>query len=452
MPQDLSGALAALLDRSLELITDTAADPRRFDGALIHQSADVWDNNLLPLFRVACTKGAWRRERRARVALRWMGAFGASRRQWMLEQAAVAGYDLAPLLAGLGFDTPLPYRDHLGRVHPARQALSTQSIADVRADYELEAAVVRRLAVNRAGTRMNASLRFAVPRRFTADGEADEALLSVHLAEVSAVRFDYDDTRGVVLGADGVRWGASGRVTAPDARLSIDDRQWHLSAAGRQVAATAPSLDDCLAELRRVPELRGVPLRWDAYTAARLLHCAMLELRAARHLRAPGGTSAAELSRVFAGAGTEIMAAGARHRGGAFRDLVRSWAERGGPALRPWIADTLRTFTHSADLVPAAERPRAPEDDRPDRAVLVSASWDAASHTRTYAQPARTAVQLAVPPLLGAADWRLRRVARDGCATFHLRTRALTDEGPLALADHSLDLHDGALVVSYGAA
>ncbi|MHA6761485.1 hypothetical protein [Streptacidiphilus sp. PAMC 29251] len=77
-------------------------------------------------------------------------------------------------------------------------------------------------------------------------------------------------------------------------------------------------------------------------------------------------------------------------------------------------------------------------DDGPDRAVLVAAPWDAT----------RTAAQLAVPPLSGTTGWRLRRFVCDGHTACRLRTGALEDEGPLVLADRSLDLHHGSLAVS----
>ncbi len=63
-----SGALGALLDRSLVQIAE-AADARVFDRETVRTVADVWDNNTFPLFRVAVAGTRRGRERRARASL-----------------------------------------------------------------------------------------------------------------------------------------------------------------------------------------------------------------------------------------------------------------------------------------------------------------------------------------------------------------------------------------------
>jgi hypothetical protein len=89
---------AALLDGSVAQIGQVSADGRYFDRQAVARIADVWDNNTFPLFGVALCRPLWLRERRARAALAWMADLGPSRRTWMIEQAAVAGHRLEPLL------------------------------------------------------------------------------------------------------------------------------------------------------------------------------------------------------------------------------------------------------------------------------------------------------------------------------------------------------------------
>ncbi|GHC87184.1 hypothetical protein GCM10007079_31060 [Nocardiopsis terrae] len=60
-------ALGALLDRSVAQIAEAAAET--YDWPTIQRTADVWDNNTLPLFRAAVAPTAWAREQRARAGL-----------------------------------------------------------------------------------------------------------------------------------------------------------------------------------------------------------------------------------------------------------------------------------------------------------------------------------------------------------------------------------------------
>lgn len=121
--------LAALLDRSVEQIAEAAADVRRFDRETIRAAADVWDNNLFPLFWAVSTSDADERERRAMTALEWMAGLGERRRSWMTEQAAIAGYDIGSLLPPA--EPYIPGRDYLGHVMPPQSRLTRQSVDDL---------------------------------------------------------------------------------------------------------------------------------------------------------------------------------------------------------------------------------------------------------------------------------------------------------------------------------
>ncbi|MEU2655979.1 hypothetical protein ABZ615_11705 [Streptomyces sp. NPDC007325] len=106
-PAPATSVLAALLDRSLDQMTDAAAGVRLFDREAIRAASDVWDNNLFPLFWAASTSNAGERERRATAAVEWMAGLGERRRVWMTEQAAIAGYDIEARsgCAGASFST-----------------------------------------------------------------------------------------------------------------------------------------------------------------------------------------------------------------------------------------------------------------------------------------------------------------------------------------------------------
>ncbi|MFD1535675.1 hypothetical protein [Nonomuraea guangzhouensis] len=93
-----ASAFSALLDRSLVQMAEASADARTYDRQTIHMVSDVWDNNTFPLFRALAARTSWGRDRRARAALKWMAALGVERRTWMVEQSAIAGYDVESLL------------------------------------------------------------------------------------------------------------------------------------------------------------------------------------------------------------------------------------------------------------------------------------------------------------------------------------------------------------------
>jgi hypothetical protein len=83
-----------ILDRSLEDIAAASADPASFDGRLVNQLADVWDNNTAPFFGAALARTKRRREHLAEAGLVWMADFGPERRAWALAHTADLGYHL----------------------------------------------------------------------------------------------------------------------------------------------------------------------------------------------------------------------------------------------------------------------------------------------------------------------------------------------------------------------
>ncbi|GAA2417558.1 hypothetical protein GCM10010420_54890 [Streptomyces glaucosporus] len=461
-------ALAALLDRSVEQIAEAAADARRYDREAIRAASDVWDNNLFPLFWAASTASAGKRERRALTALEWMAGLGERRRRWMIEQAAIAGYELEPLLPPA--EPYRPGRDYLGHVMPPVYRLTRQTVDELALDYDLATAAVRHLRAERAGTRLTAFLQLAVPRRYAAgeDTPAQPALLNVTLEGVTDTVFDHSDTRGADLdpGADGIgiSLGTGGRLRAARGACHPDDSSWHLSAAGRRADAVTPPRTD--RSDRRPP---GGDLGADARAAAVLLRYAMWELRSVRYAARADRVPVLDLCRAFSGAGGAILAAGARRgarrREAAFRDVIQTWAARGGPELTRWFATVLREHAGRPDIIEAPESPgrtppsrtdSPPVPGAPEQAALVMAAWTA-THTgyRTH-HPAAAQLHLALPPRPDeppSARWRLRTVSCTEPDVFRLHTDAFHGPGPLTrtgrpTAARSLDLHRGALLVT----
>jgi hypothetical protein len=84
----------SILDRSLDEIAAASADPATFDGRLVNQLADVWDNNAAPFFGAALARTKRRREHLAEAGLIWMADFGPERRAWALTHATALGYPL----------------------------------------------------------------------------------------------------------------------------------------------------------------------------------------------------------------------------------------------------------------------------------------------------------------------------------------------------------------------
>ncbi|WP_282691964.1 hypothetical protein [Streptomyces sp. CC208A] len=464
--------LAALLDRSVEQMAEAAADVRLFDREAIRAAADVWDNNLFPLFWAASTSRAGERERRAMTVLEWMAGLGERRRAWMTEQAAVAGYDIEPLLPPPVPSTP--GRDYRGHVMAPQCRLARRNVEELVPDYDLATGSVRHLRVERAGTRLTAFLQVAVDRRFAVDESAPPALLDVWLDDVTDVVFNLSDTRGLVLDAGaretGIALGPGGRLRAAGGEYRLDDRSWHLSAAGRRADAVVPPRTRRSGRPRRPP---GGDLGSDAYAAAALLHHAMVELRSVRYAARADHVPVLKLCRAFAGAGEAILAAGSQHgarrRETAFRGVIRAWAGRGGPDLTRWFAGVLRGRAGRPDIIETPRAPDAPERTPPSRgtevsgaptqAVLVMAAWTAAHTDYRTERPAAAQLQFALPPRADenpSEPWRLRTVDCAEPDAFRLRTDAFQGPGPLVQAGappaaRGLDLRQGALYVATGA-
>ncbi|MBM9509488.1 hypothetical protein [Actinacidiphila acididurans] len=251
-------ALAALLDRSVDQIAGAAADVRYYDREAIRAASDVWDNNLLPLFWAASTANAGKRERRALAALEWMAALGERRRRWMIEQAAIAGVGLEPLLPPARPDAP--GRGYRGYVMTPVCRLTRQTVDDLVPDYDLATASVRCLRVERAGTRLTAFLQLVAPRTYAVgQSDAQPALLNVMLEGVTdAVFDDLSDVRGANLDprVDGIAIsvGTGSRLRAASGEYRLDDHSWHLSTAGRRAHAVTPRASDRM----RPPTTRGL--------------------------------------------------------------------------------------------------------------------------------------------------------------------------------------------------
>lgn len=447
--------LTALLDRSLVQIAEAAADVRWFDRETIRATADVWDNNLYPLIWAVSTSRARERERRAMTALRWMAAFSTRRRRWMTEQAALAGYALDAVLPPT--EPYVPGRNSLGHVMTPMCPLTRRDVDDLLPDYDLAAASVRHLEVERAGARLTAHLQLVVPRTYGAgeNTSPEPALLDLWLDDVTDCVYDLSDTRGATLSPEadeiGIFIGAEGRLRAAAGEYRLDDRSWHLSAAGRRADAVVPPRG-ARSGFLPPPPVEG--LGASAGAAAALLHRAMLELRSVRYADRADHVPLLDLCRAFSGAGGAILAAGsrrgARRREAAFREVIRTWTDRGVPSL----INTPRPAEHTS----RAPSDSSPPSGAPSRAVLVMASWTAAHTEYRSKRPATARLQLALPPRtdeVPPATWRLRTVSCTGPDTFRLRTSAFQGPGvlvqsgqPAGAAD--LDLHRGALHIATG--
>ncbi|MFF5787837.1 hypothetical protein ACFY8P_23060 [Streptomyces sp. NPDC012693] len=463
--------LAALLDRSLDQMTDAAADVRQFDREAIRTASDVWDNDLFPLFWAASTSNAGERERRATAVLKWMAGLGERRRVWMTEQAAIAGYDIEALLPPA--KPHLPGRDYLGHVMAPQYRLTRQNVDELVPDYDLATASVRHLQVERAGTRLTAFLQLVVDRKFAVDEPPPPALLDMWLDGLTDIAFGLSDTRGAALDSGvqeiGISLGPGGRLRAAGGEFRLDDRSWHLSTAGRRADAVTPPRTSRSGRPRRPP---GGDLGPDAHAAAALLHHAMLELRSVRYAARADRVPVLKLCRTFSGAGEAILAAGAqrgaRRREAAFQDVIRTWADQEDSAITRWLATVLRERAGRPDIIETPESPeRTPPSlphgssvsGTPSQATLVMAAWTAAHTDYQTERPAAAQLQFALPPHTdnsSSGPWRLRTVGCTEPNSFRLHADAFRGPGPLVQVGKpttacTLDLHQGALLVAAGA-
>ncbi|MDW6066020.1 hypothetical protein SAZ11_59930 [Streptomyces sp. FXJ1.4098] len=219
----------------------------------------------------------------------------------------------------------------------------------------------------------------------------------------------------------------------------------------------------------RLPPPPAGDLGADARAAAILLRHAMWELRSVRYAARADRVPVLDLCRAFAGAGEAILAAGSRRgaarREAAFRDVIRTWADRSGPALTRWIAAILKERADRPDII---EMPRSPERTPPSladgspvfgtpaQAALVMAAWTAAHTNYRTERPAAAELQLALPPRPDeppSSPWRLRTVSCAEPDAFRLHIDAFQGPGQLTqtgrpTAACSLDLHHGAMRVA----
>ena len=467
-----AAAFGALLDRSMVQIEAVAADGRKFDREAVRWISDVWDNNTFALFGVAVARTRGGRERRARAALTWMAGFGAERRAWMVRSAGLTGHRLEPL------PTPeaVPGRDYRGVVRPRRVPLTADLEAGLAADYDLTGAQVRTFQVERAGDRLVGFVEVVAGRRFpVGSDDVDPAELEMWLDDVTEARFDSGDRSPVTVcaGPDGIVVGfGDGLIGAKSGSVYCDDSYWHLSGAGLTADRRTPPNGEhpaCPAPLRR-PE----PLDGAALAAAMLLRGIMWEFRMVRYVGEVGAVPIAPLCQVFAGAGTQILAAGRRsgaeRREEAFRRLVEEWLDRAGPALQHWLwrwlggpADDphIGESTRSWLAALAQQRPRSSRQggesslELPSQAELRLASYTAA-HTRFgQEREASSVLNLAVPLHAEAAPdepWKLRTLKIGNTGRFRLDTTAFDGpHRPQAIIEqdvvHSFTLHEEALTV-----
>lgn len=350
--RDPLAVLCALLDRSVAQIAEASADARVFDRELISRVADVWDNNSYPLFGAAVGGNGRRTRHRAQTALRWMAEF---RRDWMVDQAAIAGF-------ALGEDLPpspphVPYRDYAGLVQPASQTLTTSVVEETAADYDLEAAQVTHFRAERAGLRLDARIVVAVPRRYPA-GSEEPATVHLGLRDVTALTVNARDLRGLAVApTDGglrIALGADGFVRAATGRLAVDDLTWHKSAAGRRADAETPLRSEQPKPLPRL-EARLSPT---AQRAAKTLYETMIEIRSVRYPRMVDVKAVSELCALYAGAGQVLLDASrlptAKRRDAALLQLNTTrqlWLKPSKIVSAPGPADPraeLRMITYAA--------------------------------------------------------------------------------------------------------
>ncbi|GAA0363888.1 hypothetical protein GCM10009530_11970 [Microbispora corallina] len=447
------GALGALLERSLVQIAEASADARLYDRRTIHTVSDVWDNNTFPLFHAATALTFVGRARRARAALAWMADLGSERRSWMVEQATVAGHKMQRLLPPPPAEPP-HVRDHRGRVRPSSTPLTAEAALALGTDYDLGAAEVRTLLLERVGTRLTGSVVLAAPRRYDAGlpaGEPPE--LYLWLKDVTDADFDSDDRMGVAIdsGTEGITIsvGASGRLRATSGTAYPDDRAWHRSTAGRAADQRTPPREE---HASRAPERRRPQPQGAVLVAARILHSVMLEIRMVRYAHLADRIPVRLLASALDGAGTDILAAGARRgsrREKAFRSLVENWIKNGDPALTPWFTDQLRLIMREERLpdttkawiegiiAPGAALPHLDAAAALDLALegdLRFAKYTAAHSRYEIPRDSSAVVVLAHPPTEQDSPnqpWRLRTLKVDDVSRFQLRTDAF--DGPLGL-------------------
>jgi hypothetical protein len=332
-----------------------------------------------------------------------MADLGAARRALMV--------DLDPALNGV-LPAAAPqrsvYRDYAARVRPGSFPVTAEIVSSLAADYDLAGASVRSLAVRPAEADLRVHLTLAAPRRFVPstgrvapDGSRKPwpaAPLHFTFVGVVDLRFDAEDRVGVTVScADAgptVAIGRGGRLRATCASVWSNDPRWYESAAGRAADAVTPRGH----RVRREP-VRTLSLTEERRAAAGALVDLMVRVRLVDyHPELAAGIPVREISRVAAGAGAAILAAGAKRgpaRRRAFAELVQRW--RGvptdvAPAPIPSGPATLRYASY--------DEPHELHDvHREGSAVLVAAVPDAeVQHIHRDAGTLTIGESLAVQP------------------------------------------------------
>jgi hypothetical protein len=345
-------ALAALLDRSIEAMAAGGPGPQ-WDRWAVHDAADLWQEQVMPLCSVMLTRPGPFRERRARELLAWMAGSDPVRRRLMADLAAAAGVEPAHLgpqdapeygaaqrlatseLRSLHVERTVWFnngaardpswgddaRAFAGPGLPLRWRHRTpERVVDwsrrqpEHAGYDLTRATLTALRVERVAGRWSAALEFDVlmPGR-SGRGYSWSEPLHVWVDGLREAAFDSADVEGLRLDGSGVRVGGGA--------LRGTDVTWTYNWFDLMVS-------------------RGFgPVQWlwphgAARETARALHRVLLELRMAGRHRVVAGVPVAGLTATIAGAGGDLLRAGALpvgRRGAALRALTARWRAR--PAL-----------------------------------------------------------------------------------------------------------------------
>ncbi|GLW07872.1 hypothetical protein Misp01_30020 [Microtetraspora sp. NBRC 13810] len=287
----------------------------------------------------------------------------------------------------------------------------------------------------------------AVSRRYDGGPAARlPAELRLSLQNITDMGFDSGDTRGIAFDPEAeeivIRLGVGGVLRATTGTAYLDDPAWHLSTAGRAADRRTPPYEEGVPPTvrRRSRQPEGA-----VAVAAGFLHSAMLEMRMVRYAHLSERTPVWPLARALTGAGTDILAAGAR-RGGrrekAFRDLGEAWIDRGGDALTPGVADRLRRLADLTQLpdrtrawlegitppsVPAPHATGEPDPALAPETELRLVKYSAAHIRHEREHDAFAVVTLAVPHSdqdSSGRTWRLRTRKIDNVSHFRLRSDA----------------------------
>ncbi|MER7244096.1 hypothetical protein [Kribbella sp. NPDC000426] len=341
---------ATRLDESWAEIAEISGDARTFDRLRINRIADGWDNGVYPFVYAACARRPGVREAFARDGLAYY--------DWRASESE-------------------------------QQRLTPEVGAELAGRFDLRGAEVSELTIERSRGRLECRMSVVVERT-----EVSYALPDIYLycSGVEALQFDAADRRGIAISwRDGVPLlsiGSDGSVRAREVALSVQRKDWTWSAS---------ELPPDPRGSKRV----GRSLSGAALEAASLLRAATLLTRSVWALGMTHVVPVRAFGRMFAGAGTAILAAGsAVRREAAFRRLIERWRTAGGPELAPWFAAPMGYLPPEPPELPAGHA---------DGSELLLAGF------RVSADDRRTATLLYAEP---GSPWLLRRVAGEDPARF----------------------------------